>query len=347
MKLLIVTQVIDKEDPTLGFFHRWIEVFAAQVEHLEVICLKEGTHSLPANVRVHSLGKEHGDRSRIAYAWHFIRLAVSLRPNYDAVFVHMNPEYLLIGGPFWILRRVPVVLWYTHKSVPLSLRLGSFFAKTIFTSSPESLRLYTRKKSPIGHGIDMEQFKFESRTPGPVLQIVSVGRITPIKDLATLIRAVSLLSQKGIALHLRLIGDTPAVGDVEYKRKLEDQIQKLSLGEKVEFTGGVPFSEIRAAYESSDVSVNLCPTGGMDKAVLESWASGTPALVANTAFSSLLGSDKELFMFPEGDAEALAHKLERIYTNRPDAEILCVTREVREKFSIGTLVTTILQGLRK
>ena len=58
MKLLIVTQAIDSEHPILGFFHRWVEEFAKHCEHVHVICLQAGKHSLPANVTVHSLGKE-------------------------------------------------------------------------------------------------------------------------------------------------------------------------------------------------------------------------------------------------------------------------------------------------
>ena len=60
MKLLITTQVVDQNDLFLGFFHGWLEEFAKHFEHITVICLKEGTHSLPENVEVISLGKERG-----------------------------------------------------------------------------------------------------------------------------------------------------------------------------------------------------------------------------------------------------------------------------------------------
>jgi len=72
MKLLICTQMIDKNDPILGFFHRWVEEFAKHFEHIHVICLKEGQHTLPQNVTVHSLGKEGGE-SRIKYVIRFYR----------------------------------------------------------------------------------------------------------------------------------------------------------------------------------------------------------------------------------------------------------------------------------
>lgn len=60
MRLLVVTQAVDKQDPVLGFFHRWLEEFAKHADQLIVICLREGTHSLPSNVRIYSLGKENG-----------------------------------------------------------------------------------------------------------------------------------------------------------------------------------------------------------------------------------------------------------------------------------------------
>ena len=46
MKLLIMTQAVDQNDPVLGFFHRWIEEFSRHCERVHVICLKEGEHSL-------------------------------------------------------------------------------------------------------------------------------------------------------------------------------------------------------------------------------------------------------------------------------------------------------------
>src|SRR3989344_8687589 len=58
MRLLIVTQKIDRDDDLLGFFHQWICEFARHCESVTVICLEKGEYALPANVRVLSLGKE-------------------------------------------------------------------------------------------------------------------------------------------------------------------------------------------------------------------------------------------------------------------------------------------------
>ena len=71
MKLLITTQAVDTDDPVLGFFVRWIEEFAKHAERVEVVCLREGKHGLPPNVRVHSLGKKNGRVPRVCIAFRF------------------------------------------------------------------------------------------------------------------------------------------------------------------------------------------------------------------------------------------------------------------------------------
>ena len=60
MKLLIITQKVDRNDPILGFFHRWLEEFAKNCEQVTVICLYKREYNLPGNVKVLSLGKESG-----------------------------------------------------------------------------------------------------------------------------------------------------------------------------------------------------------------------------------------------------------------------------------------------
>src|SRR3989344_3874479 len=114
MKLLICTQVMDVSDPILGFFCRWVEEFAKHCEKVTVICLREGEHDLPDNVRIYSLGKKGKDSnrsstmiyhsaSRLRYALRFWLLLWKVRKEYDAVFVHMNPEYMVLGSAWWRL----------------------------------------------------------------------------------------------------------------------------------------------------------------------------------------------------------------------------------------------------
>ena len=110
-----------------------------------------GAHSLPSNVNIHSLGKEKG-ASRFFKFIKFYWLIFKLRKNYDAVFVHMNPEYVVLGGWLWKIWKKPVYLWYVHKSVTWKLKVANYFVKKIFTANDASCRLSNRKKIKAGLG---------------------------------------------------------------------------------------------------------------------------------------------------------------------------------------------------
>lgn len=349
MKLLIVTQAVDTEDPALGFFVRWIEEFARHVAHIEVICLKEGKHdSLPANVRVHSLGKENPPRfaRRLRYAIRFKLLAWRLRRNYDTVFVHMNSEYVLLAGILWRFLGKRIGLWYVHRNVDLKLRIAAVLANDIFTASHEGFRLATTKLHVVGHGIDTTAFRAPIRPLGTPLRIVSVGRITPIKNLGTLIEAVALLRDRGIAAKATLIGAPVHPSDEAYLTSLKRIAAERGVTDHIEFVGSVPHAQMAGEYGSFDISVNLCPTGGLDKAVLESMAAGLLVLVSNQGFAELFGPVAGELLFPEKDAAACADKIAVLVSHAEHADQ--VRRELQQRveaMSVQSLIPRILSFL--
>ena len=99
MKLLVITQKVNKNDSNLGFFHEWLLRLAGQVEKLTIICLEKGEYNLPDNVQVLSLGKNIKYQisnikfiCQLKYLFRFYKYIWKFRKEYDAVFVHMNPE---------------------------------------------------------------------------------------------------------------------------------------------------------------------------------------------------------------------------------------------------------------
>ena len=193
MKLLIITQKVSKADSNLGFLHNWIIEFSRNCESVIVICLEKGGYDFPSNVRVLSLGKEH-TKSRISYLYNFFTYIISERKNYDAVFVHMNQLYVLLGAIFWKLWSKKIALWYTHKSVTVSLRLAEKMTDIIFTASKESFRIRSKKVFVMGHGIETSLFeKSKTRESKDVLSIVTVGRISRSKHILDIIKCSSYL----------------------------------------------------------------------------------------------------------------------------------------------------------
>ena len=280
MKLLLVTQIVDKDDPILGFMHRWIEEFSKHVESIEVICLKEGKHELPTNVKVYSLGKKQttiiydsGLLKRIGYGFRFLYLIWKLQKNYDTVFVHMNPEYVVLAGWWWRITNKKVGLWYTHKSVDLKLRVAELFVDVIFTASKESFRLPSKKLQVMGHGIDTEFFAPDEKVSRGN-HLLSVGRLMPTKrhDLA-----IRVAKDAGVALRIAGAG-------VERERLTA---LALELGVQVTFLGGLTQLGLRDEYRIATKLIHRSETGSLDKVVLEATACGCPVDTTDPALKSL------------------------------------------------------------
>ena len=283
MRLLIVTQTVDTRDSILGFFVRWIEEFAKHAERVEVICLQEGMHNLPANVHIHSLGKprpaqsSQGIGTRMRYAARFLSLIWGLRNEYDAVFVHMNPEYIVLGGPFWRLRGTRIALWYTHKNVDLKLRIAAAYANVIFTASKESFRLHSGKVRVMGHGIDADFFSPDA-TVARGDWWLSAGRLNKSKRHDLVIRMAAQAGKE-----LRIIGEGPERGSLEALAR--------ELGVRATFLGGLSHLQVRDEFRRAGLFLHTSETGSLDKIILEAVACGCPVTTRDPALKYLETAD--------------------------------------------------------
>lgn len=291
--LLIITQKVSKNDSYFGFFHDWLCEFAKHID-VVVIALEVGEYDLPKNVKILSLGKEKG-RSRLTYIYNFYKYIVSER--YDYVFAHMSPWYMILGTPFWIGKKR--ALWYVHRQVDLKLRIAHAFSTIIFTSTPESFRIPSRKVHYMNQAVDISKFNIPKVTPD-VPTIITVGRITPIKRLEILIEAANELE---VAVYI--VGAPVVASDMAY----EEQLKKMVKNPRITFVGPIANNELPQWFAKSTLSINLCPTGGLDKAVLESMAARVPVLVTNTAFLPYIEKYKETLLIQDDCKEKIKNIL--------------------------------------
>lgn len=290
MRLLIATQAVDRKDPVLGFFHRWIEEFARNCEHVIVICLRKGDFSLPDNVEVIALSK-----GRISRAFEVCSIAFGRRRDYDSVFVHMNPEYLVAAGWLWRLLGKKSALWYAHKSVDPKLRVAEKFASAILTASKESFRLPSTKVHILGHGIDTGFFVPDLSVPrGKTL--LSVGRLSKSKRHDLVIRAAALAGRE---LHV--------VGEGEEREALERVAHEC--GADVQFLGGLTQEKVRDEYRQAMVFIHASETGSMDKVVLEALSTDCPVITTSNAYAGLPVVVADVM--PEALAAAIAQPHEK------------------------------------
>lgn len=326
MKLLVLTQAIDRNDTVMGFFHRWVAEFGKQFEKVTVVALKKGDYDLPANVQVLSLGKESG-RSRLKYVANFYRYIWRERGEYDAVFVHMNQEYVILGGIIWKLLGKRVSMWRNHHAGNLLTDLAAAFCGSVFCTSRYSYTAKYKKTVLMPVGIDTSWFypsDDAKREPGSILFL---GRIAPVKRPDLLISALGDLARAGKEFTATFIGD-PLPKDREYAESLRVAAREEGIAERVVFKGGIPNDRTREAYRAHDVFVNLSSSGMYDKTIFEAMACGSLVLASN---ENLRGFVDDMFIFKEGDRKELGEKL---------ARLLALPKDVREKMAadLGSVV---------
>lgn len=308
MHLVFITQKIDETDDILGFTAHWVRSLSKHVDQLTCIALSTGDFpNPPDNVSVRSLHKEsRPGRPQLAFALERELARVCSSRPVDAILAHMAPVYAVLSYPISKWYGVPIYLWYTHRAVDAWLRMGTAVSRLVFTAAPESFRLKTPKRRVIGHGIPLEHFR---RSDSSHDEILAVCRISRVKKLDVLIRAVSLLSND--PPRLRIVGDEAVGPDHAYRAELEALVDELGIAEHVVFEGSVPYAIIPSYYTRSLLTVDPCGEG-FDKAVLESMASGRVTLTGNAAFAPLFGDDARALVYPASDAHVLAEKIQTV-----------------------------------
>lgn len=337
MKLLITTQAVDLDDPVLGFFHRWLEEFAKGYEHIEVICLKEGRHALPKHVQVHSLGKECG-RSRLTYLARFYRYIWALRKEYDAVFVHMNQEYVLLGAPLWKLSGKRVVLWRNHKMGSWLTRLASACSYRVCYTSPSAYVAGYRNavKMPIG----IDTVRFSPKPDSVTASVLFLGRLDEVKKPDVFLDAMRVLQQEHPSVRAYVYGD-PTPGREAYAQELKARFSSL---QNVSFRPGVRNDETPDVYAAHAVYVNLTPSGSFDKTIGEAMASGCVCVVANDVLRGVIPD--ALLVNPDdptGVARGIRHALGLSSEERREAQTL--QRAYIEKEHSLSLLASRLFGI--
>jgi glycosyltransferase involved in cell wall biosynthesis len=322
-----------------------VEVFAANCESVHVICLREGEHALPSHVTVTSLGKERGV-PRLRRALTFVRTIWNIRREYDAVFVHMNPEYVVVGGLLWRILGKRIGLWYAHRTVNIKLRIAHLFAHHVFTGSKESFRIPSSKVLVTGQGVDTTVFiPPQELSEESSSRLLVVGRISPIKNLELAIRTVCEVRRVKPNATLRIVGAIGKPEDQSYLEQIVSLIHELHAEDFVTLVGGKDPTGVREELEHADVFLHTSQTNSADKTAVEAMATG----VYQVTSSPVYRKDLPESCFQTPDPLVYAREVVR-YVSLPRVEqdrLKTVMREaaVREH-SLERLIRIIVEKLQ-
>ncbi|MDO8589710.1 MAG: hypothetical protein Q7R69_00320 [bacterium] len=302
MKLLIITQSLDENNPVLGFFVRWVREFAKRFEFVTVICLERGSpreisqgdnfsggkiisrgsYHLPANVKVLSLGKE-GGRSRFKYIFRFYEYIWRERRNYNSVFVHMNQEYVILGWKSWWLMGKKVCLWRNHAKGNLWTRMAVLLSDKVFCTSPSSYTARFKKTKLMPAGIDTDFFKPDPSVKRIPNSVLFLGRISPVK------KVLEFIDWVGGTEYTATIAGPILPDDKEYGERV-----KQNLNDKIKFIGPVNQVEALKLYQTHETYANFTPAGSMDKTIIEAAACGMKLEVRNPDLKNFKVEDHSL-----------------------------------------------------
>ena len=136
--------------------------------------------------------------------------------------------------------------------------------------------------------------------------MVSIGRLAPEKNWETLLKAAGKVCQTHADLRVVLIGDGPD------KKNLQKLATELGIGERVIFTGELPFEEISTYLKAADFFGFASVTETQGLVTMEAMAAGLPVVAVDASGTrDIVDNGEQGFLVPN-DADALAASINQL-----------------------------------
>jgi glycosyltransferase involved in cell wall biosynthesis len=274
--------------------------------------------------------------SHAATIWALVRLCREVQP--DVLVCHGFSEHLW-GRYAGLLAKVPHLVHVEHNTreryTRWRLAQPRWLAKRTarIAGCSEGVRdvllaqgMPAERTVAIPNGIRLEPFAaadsvdFASRVPG----IVMVARFAKQKDHATLLRAVALLRERGLAPPVQFAGG----GKSLHRAPLEQLAKELGIASQVAFLGVV--RDVPARLMAHRIACLSTHYEGMPLALIEGMAAGCAAVAsAVSGVKEVLHDGVDGRLVPEGDAVALADVLERLLREPDEAARLAAAGRAR------------------
>jgi glycosyltransferase involved in cell wall biosynthesis len=307
-----------------------------------------------AGIRVHALHKR-GRWDLLAFLVRLAKFIRQERPDILHGYLH-EPNNISVFLKLFFPRMK--IVWGVRSSVGgmrqndigagLSFRLSrrlSIFADAIIVNSQAGRDYYVAMGYPaekivkIPNGIDTEQFSFDPMAReqlrfewGVTAQqklIGLVGRLDPIKDHQTFLKAAALLIEKNSDVRFVCVGDGPA----GYKASLKDLTEALGILPYVNWIDARP--NIAPIYSALDILVSSSSVEGFSNVLGEAMSCGVPCVATNVGDSAQLLAELGAIV-PTKDARGLMVEIERLLSDCKQAARM--RKRIVDHFSVKTLV---------
>jgi len=239
--------------------------------------------------------------------------------QYDLVHVHLFPSLYFVAVANFFIRK-PLI--YTEHSTynkrrdkwylrPIEKWIYSRYQRIISISEKtnNNLKQWIKAKSDdkrfviINNGIDLTKFFICRHTVAYPHTLIMIARFSPAKDQATIIKALTLLSDN---VHLILVGDGVN------RKKCEQMAVEIGVGERVHFTGQQ--ADVIQWIEKADIGIQSSNWEGFGLTAVEMMAGGLPVIATEVdGLKQVVEGAGELFKV--GDYHQLAKIIKHLISD--------------------------------
>jgi glycosyltransferase involved in cell wall biosynthesis len=316
-----------------------------------------------SNIRLISLHKR-GRWDVLRFLWRLVGELKKLDPDVlHSYLVEPNLIAVLLKPLFrstkvvWGILASDVDLENYDWFVRLSFRLQCFasrFADLIIANSEAgrdyhvALGFLGEKCTVIHTGINTEKFKpdRESRKRVRATWMVGdktilvglVGRLDPVKDHPTFLKAAMLLSQDLSDVRFVCVGPGPG----NYEETLRQLADEYAIADRVIWAGAQ--SDMPSIYNALDVVCSSSFSEGLPIAIAEAMACGVPCVVTDVGDSALLVGDTGIVV-PPNDPRALADGLADCLEMMASGQRPNPRSRIVERFTVSRLVNDTTAAL--
>lgn len=187
----------------------------------------------------------------------------------------------------------------------------------------------------IHNGVDPATLPVIEQEPA-VPTLVFVGRIDPLKDLETLIRAFALVRRRLPAARLRMFGPVPS-GNEEYAARCRRLVADLGLVDAATFEG--PVSPARRAFEAGHAVVLSSVSEGLPLTIIEAAMAGRATIGTDVGgMAEAIGEGG--LVVPTGDHHQLAAACRRVLLDDSLRHRLAAAGRIRalEHFTLARML---------
>jgi glycosyltransferase involved in cell wall biosynthesis len=359
--LIVLTSLVAEGCPQLAL--QLARHWQQQGVSVELLCLCDQPTDLrpefeALGIPIHTIELGSGLARYPRLAWLSYRLCRRLGPTAMLSFPLGWHAFIAIGARAAGVRRVcahvgnlpPVLTGNAFRKFKLLVQLGRPFTQRLLCCS-EYIRAATvrdfgvaqRETRTVFNACDLERFAAVQRSAQGhhPLRLAMVARLEGHKDQPTLIRAVALLRDQGLAVELWLIGEG------SQRPVLEAYIAELKLSDRVRLLGSR--RDIPELLAQLDLFVfSARPDEGFGIALAEAMAAGVPIVASDVgACCEVLDGGRCGLLVEPGSPEALADGIRHVISDPAAAshraEAAC--QHALARFSVAAMAQAYGQEL--